>query len=101
MSPTQSGGMSPTRSGGMSPGSPSGAALSDWELHNNIFVFFFAGHETSSTSLSMALYLLAHHPEHQQRARTEAKAVLGEVSDVQAPQPSALQHLHFCQAVLK
>merc|ERR1712196_508728 len=34
-------------------------SLSDKELHDNIFTFFLAGHETSATTLSMTLYNLA------------------------------------------
>lgn len=74
--------------------------LSDQELHNNVFLFFLAGHETSSTTLTMALYLLAQHPEVQERARAEAMNVLGDVSD-DVVEPGSLHDLHFCTAVLK
>merc|ERR1712147_264799 len=34
-----------------------GKALSDRMLHNNVFLFFLAGHETSASTLSFALHL--------------------------------------------
>jgi cytochrome P450 len=36
--------------------------MSDEELKSNICVFFFAGHDTTSSALSYALYYLATHP---------------------------------------
>jgi cytochrome P450 len=46
------------------------------ELVNEIAVLFLAGHETSSSALAWALYLLAEAPEVQQRAATEVATVL-------------------------
>ncbi len=42
-----------------SPGKP---LFSDRELRDNTLTFMAAGHETTSTALSWALYLLAQHP---------------------------------------
>jgi cytochrome P450 len=39
---------------------------------------FFAGHETTAMTLTWALYLLARHPEAQERAAAEVRRVLGE-----------------------
>jgi len=40
------------------------------------FVFLLAGHETSSTTMTFALYELALHPEIQHRLRAEIMQVL-------------------------
>ncbi|XP_055390571.1 probable cytochrome P450 6a13 [Condylostylus longicornis] len=43
----------------------------------NAFMFFFAGYDTSSTTLSVALYYLALNPDIQEQARLEIKNVIG------------------------
>jgi len=42
------------------------------EMVDQVAIFFLAGHETSASALSWALYLLATHPEAQDRIATEA-----------------------------
>jgi cytochrome P450 len=54
-------------------GSPADAR----EIRDQTLVFLLAGHETTATSLTFALDLLARHPGAQARAREEAAAVLG------------------------
>ncbi|XP_070340406.1 cytochrome P450 3A12-like [Equus asinus] len=46
-------------------------ALSDLELVAQSIVFIFAGYETTSTSLSFLMYLLATHPDVQQKLQKE------------------------------
>lgn len=46
------------------------------ELRDNLLTFILAGHETTAIALSWALYLLANHPNYQDRAIAEAKAQL-------------------------
>ncbi|CAB5347985.1 unnamed protein product [Rhizophagus irregularis] len=41
------------------------------ELKNQIMTFLIAGHETTNVTTSWALYLLAHHPHHQDLLREE------------------------------
>ncbi|XP_063384738.1 cytochrome P450 6B2-like [Cydia fagiglandana] len=41
-----------------------------------VFIFFAAGFETSSSATSYTLHELAHHPEHQRRCQEEIDAVL-------------------------
>ncbi|XP_070086708.1 cytochrome p450 3A93 isoform X1 [Equus caballus] len=49
--------------------------LSDLELVAQSIVFIFAGYETTSTSLSFLLYLLATHPDVQQKLQEEIDAI--------------------------
>lgn len=53
-----------------------GKGLTLDEIAAQAFVFFIAGFETSSTSMTYALYELSIHPEIQNRARNEVQAVL-------------------------
>jgi cytochrome P450 len=45
------------------------------EMTDQVAIFFLAGHETSASALSWALYLLATHPEVQERAAEEARSL--------------------------
>ena len=47
------------------------------ELVFNMQFFIVAGHETTALALAWALYLLANAPEQQEKAREQARAVLG------------------------
>ncbi|XP_004386011.2 cytochrome P450 3A8-like [Trichechus manatus latirostris] len=51
-------------------------ALSDMELIAQSIVFIFAGYETTSTALSFLMYLLATHPDIQQKLQKEIDAAL-------------------------
>lgn len=54
-----------------------GAALDAGQMRDQVMVFLAAGHETTATALTFALYLLGRHPEQQARVRAEAEEVLG------------------------
>ncbi|GAB4391068.1 cytochrome P450 [Albidovulum sp.] len=54
-----------------------GRRMTTAELRDNLLTFIVAGHETTALSLAWALYLIAHDPAVQDRARTEAQAALG------------------------
>jgi len=53
------------------------AALSDSLLADNLLGFIIAGHETTASTLTWALFLLAAHPPTLQRVREEVAAVAG------------------------
>ncbi|MFN3210312.1 MAG: cytochrome P450 [Roseovarius sp.] len=46
------------------------------EMVDQVAIFFLAGHETSASALAWALYLLAMHPDWQDRLAAEAQGVL-------------------------
>ncbi|MCI4661247.1 MAG: cytochrome P450 [Neomegalonema sp.] len=48
------------------------------EMLDQVAIFFLAGHETSATALTWALYLIAMDADVQARMRTEAREVLGD-----------------------
>lgn len=52
------------------------------EMVDQVAIFFLAGHETSASALAWALYLLATHPEVQDRVATEAATLTPEFSTV-------------------
>ncbi|MEM5544651.1 cytochrome P450 [Sulfitobacter sp. AS92] len=45
------------------------------EMVDQVAIFFLAGHETSASALAWALYLMATHPEWQERLAVEAQAL--------------------------
>ncbi|SNR99218.1 cytochrome P450 [Antarctobacter heliothermus] len=45
------------------------------EMVDQVAIFFLAGHETSASALGWALYLMATHPEWQEKVATEAQAL--------------------------
>ncbi|MFD9408800.1 cytochrome P450 [Streptomyces sp. NPDC059989] len=67
------------------------------ELRDQVLIFLLAGHETTATSLSFALHLLARHPEEQNRAREEISRVLGD----RTPEAADLDRLPYLTQVLK
>jgi len=66
-------------------------------LEGNTFLFFVAGHETTSSALSWLFYLLARHPDVQERVQEELDRVLGGNSI----QPHQLKDLVYLDMVLK
>jgi len=56
----------------------SGASLSDIDIRNELITFVLAGHETTSSALTWAWYLLGRHPEIEARFHRELDDVLGD-----------------------
>jgi len=52
------------------------------EMVDQVAIFFLAGHETSASALSWSLYLLATHPDWQERAAQEAADYEGTFADL-------------------
>ena len=55
----------------------SGGAMTDAQVRDEAVILFLAGHETTALALTYSLYLLATHPECQQRLAEELARVLG------------------------
>jgi cytochrome P450 len=55
-----------------------GGGMHDRQLRDEAMTLFFAGHETTSMALSWMWYLMAAHPEHQQRLREEIRREVGD-----------------------
>ena len=52
-----------------------GGAFTTEEMVDQVAIFFLAGHETSASTLAWALYLLAAHPDWQDRLAKEAQQI--------------------------
>jgi cytochrome P450 len=75
----------------------SGCPMATSQVLDNVITFLIAGHETTYSTLTWALYLLAHAPEWQQR-------IAEEVEQVTKGRPLAadhVAHLTLCDQVLK
>jgi cytochrome P450 len=59
-----------------------GDTFSTGEMVDQVAIFFLAGHETSASALAWTLYLLALHPEWQDRLAIEAKQFGGNFADL-------------------
>jgi cytochrome P450 len=72
-----------------------GRALSDNEICNELIAFMLAGHDTTATTLTYALWALGHNPDMQNKVRAEAIA-LGD----REPTPEDVPALGYTVAVL-
>ena len=52
-------------------------SMTDQQVHDECLTIMLAGHETTANALSFALWLIAQHPDVQQRLHQEAASVLG------------------------
>ncbi|OBF58068.1 cytochrome P450 [Mycolicibacterium monacense] len=72
-----------------------GRSLSDDDICNELLVFMLAGHDTTATLLTYALWALGHHPDIQDRVAAEARA-LGD----RLPTPDDVGRLGYTVQVL-
>lgn len=56
-------------------GPTTGQPMSDHEIRDELLIFMLAGHDTTATTLTYALWALGHHPDLQNRVRAEALAI--------------------------
>ncbi len=52
-----------------------GRPICDDDISNDLLIFMLAGHDTTATALTYALWILGHHPDAQARVAAEAAAV--------------------------
>ena len=77
------------------PDPVTGKVFETGEMVDQVAIFFLAGHETSASALAWGLYLLATHPEVQERVAAEGDS-LGDDPDF-----SALSRLKFTRDVFR
>lgn len=74
-----------------------GNAMTDQQLRDEVITLLLAGHETTALNLSWTWYLLALHPDIEQRLHAELYGVLGE----QPPRPQQFTKLPYTDRVLR
>jgi cytochrome P450 len=74
-----------------------GARMSDAQLRDEAITLFLAGHETTALALAHTLYLLARHPEIEQKLHAELHGVLGD----RLPTAADVRALPYTECVLK
>ncbi len=73
-----------------------GAPMSDKQLQDEVLTIVLGGYETTTATLSWALYMLHQHPEIRERARAEVMSVLGD----RPPTVADLPKLSYLSMVL-
>jgi cytochrome P450 len=74
-----------------------GTQMSDAQLRDEVMTLFLAGHETTALALSWSWYLLATHPEMEQKFHAELATELGG----RAPNVSDLPKLKYTEMIAK
>lgn len=74
-------------------------ALTEREIYGNIFVFNFAGHDTTANSLAFAIALIATRPDVQDWISEEINAVLGNQDPATSSYVESFPRLKRCLAV--
>src|ERR1700730_9495334 len=74
-----------------------GNSMSDQQLRDEVITLLLAGHETTALNLSWTWYLLAQHPEVEEKLHAELDAVLAG----RAPRPADLPKLQYTDRVLR
>jgi cytochrome P450 len=74
-----------------------GNSMSDQQLRDEVITLLLAGHETTALNLSWSWYLLAEHPEVEQKLHAELEAVLGG----RAPCASDIPKLPYTDKIIR
>src|SRR5581483_4236027 len=81
----------------MSARDEDGSRMSDKQLRDEVLTFLLAGHETTALALTWTWYLLAQHPDAEQKLYQEFNRVLGD----RVPEFSDLSRLPYTERVIK
>ncbi len=73
-----------------------GKGLTDLEIRDEVDTFMFEGHDTTTSAMSWTLYLLAKHPEHQEKVREEVRAVLDGRDWLEYDDLNELKYTQWC-----
>ncbi|XP_058822317.1 cytochrome P450 4d2-like [Topomyia yanbarensis] len=77
-----------------------GRKLNDEEIRSQVNNFMFAGHDTTSSALTFITYLLAKHPDVQEKLHQEISTVLGGTT-IPSLTSSILNQLKYMDSVIK
>lgn len=77
-----------------------GKPLSNEDIREEVDTFMFEGHDTTTSAISYTLYLLARHPEIQERAFKEIRDVIGD-DKTKAISMRDLSELKYLECVIK
>ncbi|RUO96571.1 cytochrome P450 [Jimgerdemannia flammicorona] len=81
--------------------SENGTQLSPQELRDNMAIFFIAGHDTTSSSLTNAVYYLAKYKDIQRKVREEIIRVLGDEPKDIIPSLKETKEMSYLTMVLR
>ena len=79
--------------------SPQQVGLTEPEIYGNIFVFNFAGHDTTANTLAFGIALMATRPDVQDWIAAEIKIVFGNEDPVKSSYTESFPRLKRCLAV--
>lgn len=77
-----------------------GRPLTDEEICEEVDTFMFAGHDTVTSALCFALYLLSQHPKEQQKVFDEVSRIVGDDKNVM-PTYQQLQEMKYVEWCIK
>jgi len=80
-------------------GSPQQTGLTEQEIYGNIFVFNFAGHDTTANTLAFGIALIATRPDIQDWIAAEIKIVFGNENPVTSSYIEKFPRLKRCLAI--